>query len=69
MGVKTRIKQAITDNTGYRAVKVWNIHSDTNLAGQTTMWIEVEVQKKSKPKSRNNGKKYTGTGRASRSDR
>ena len=53
MALKTRIKQAISDNSNFKALKVWGIEkSDNPMQDTETWWIEVEVKKKVKSKSK-----------------
>lgn len=46
--IKSEIKKAITENSKYKAVKVWSIKVDEYVDGPDVMWIEVTVQKKKK---------------------
>jgi len=52
MRLKSAIRKAITDNSKYRAVKVWNISYTSSYEeyaqGYKTMTIEIQVKKKKK---------------------
>jgi hypothetical protein len=46
MSFKKEIKKAITNNTKFRAIKVWKVQVLDYTDDQKTMWIEVSVKKK-----------------------